>query len=162
MISKDVKPSLEAVGVRFSILMIQRVKKAHFGRLCPLVEGTGSLLVNGGYIYDTSILQKLPKFYKNVRIEVFDNSSYGQGNKIIKDAFFNLPLRLHQLPVPCKAFPGSRRSQMENEQIFKLFFPFLTFPTNQGILTGFQIVNASKKVPVNYCVGIDDFRRYSV
>lgn len=48
---------------------------------------------------------------------------------------------------------------MENEQIFKLFFPFLTFPTNQGILTGFQIVNASKKVPVNYCVGIDDFRR---
>ena len=35
---------------------------------------------------------------------------------------------------------------IENEQIFKLFFPFLTFPTNQGILTGFQIVNASKKV----------------
>ncbi|MDE7202206.1 MAG: hypothetical protein K2O91_09965, partial [Lachnospiraceae bacterium] len=48
---------------------------------------------------------------------------------------------------------------MENEQIFKLFFPFLTFPTNQGMLTGFQIVNASKKVPVNYCVEIDDFRR---
>lgn len=48
---------------------------------------------------------------------------------------------------------------MENEQIFKLFFPFLTFPTNQGILTGFQIVNASKKTPVNYCVELDDFRR---
>lgn len=48
---------------------------------------------------------------------------------------------------------------MENEQIFKLFFPFLTFPTNQGMLTGFQIVNASKKVPVNYCVEVDDFRR---
>lgn len=48
---------------------------------------------------------------------------------------------------------------MENEQIFKLFFPFLTFPTNQGTLTGFQIVNASKKVPVNYCVEVDDFRR---
>lgn len=48
---------------------------------------------------------------------------------------------------------------VENDQIFKLFFPFLNFPTNQGILTGFQIVNASKKVPVNYCVEIDDFRR---
>ncbi len=48
---------------------------------------------------------------------------------------------------------------MENEQIFKLFFPFLTFPTNQGVLTGFQIVNASKKVPVHYCVEVDDFRR---
>ncbi len=50
---------------------------------------------------------------------------------------------------------------IENEQIFKLFFPFLTFPTNQGILTGFQIVNASKKVPVSYCLQIDDFRRLS-
>lgn len=48
---------------------------------------------------------------------------------------------------------------MENEQIFKLFFPFLTFPTNQGSMTGFQIVNASKKIPVNYCVELDDFRR---
>ncbi|MBD5533245.1 MAG: HSP90 family protein [Lachnospiraceae bacterium] len=48
---------------------------------------------------------------------------------------------------------------MENDQIFKLFFPFLTFPTSQGTLTGFQIVNASKTVPVNYCVEIDDFRR---
>ena len=48
---------------------------------------------------------------------------------------------------------------VENEQIFKLFFPFLTFPTNRGIMTGFQIVNASKKVPVNYCVELDDFRR---
>ena len=48
---------------------------------------------------------------------------------------------------------------VENEQIFKLFFPFLTFPTNQGTLTGFQIVNASKRVPVNYCVEVDDFRR---
>lgn len=48
---------------------------------------------------------------------------------------------------------------IENEQIFKLFFPFLTFPTNQGVLTGFQIVNASKKVTVNYCAEVDDFRR---
>lgn len=47
-----------------------------FRRLCPLVEGTKSLLINGGYIYDAGLLQKLPKFYKNVKIEVFDNSSY--------------------------------------------------------------------------------------
>ncbi len=50
---------------------------------------------------------------------------------------------------------------MENEQIYKLFFPFLTFPTNQGSMTGFQIVNAAKKVPVSYCVELDDFRRIS-
>lgn len=50
---------------------------------------------------------------------------------------------------------------VDNDQIFKLFFPFLTFPTNQGILTGFQIVDASKKIPVNYCVEVDDFRRIS-
>lgn len=48
---------------------------------------------------------------------------------------------------------------IENEQIFKLFFPFLVFPTNRGNMTGFQIVNASKKVPVSYCVELDDFRR---
>lgn len=48
---------------------------------------------------------------------------------------------------------------VENDQIFKLFFPFLAFPTSQGVMTGFQIVNASQKVPVNYTVGVDEFRR---
>lgn len=47
-----------------------------FRRLCPLIEGTKSLLINGGYIYDSGLLQKLPKYYKNVKIEAFDNSSY--------------------------------------------------------------------------------------
>ncbi len=50
---------------------------------------------------------------------------------------------------------------MENEQIYKLFFPFLTFPTNRGPMTGFQIVNAAKKLPVSYCVELDEFRRIS-
>jgi len=50
---------------------------------------------------------------------------------------------------------------VENEQIFKLFFPFLTFPTNKGTLTGFQIMNVAKKKPVSYCMEIDDFRRIS-
>ncbi|MDE6203534.1 MAG: HSP90 family protein, partial [Lachnospiraceae bacterium] len=48
---------------------------------------------------------------------------------------------------------------VENEQIFKLFFPFLTFPTSQGVMTGFQIVSASQKIPVNYTVDVDEFRR---
>lgn len=48
---------------------------------------------------------------------------------------------------------------VENEQIFRLFFPFLTFPTSRGTLTGFQILNAAKKMPVHYCMEIDDFRR---
>lgn len=48
---------------------------------------------------------------------------------------------------------------VENEQVFKLFFPFLTFPTSNGLLTGFQIVEASKKMTVHYCSDIDEFRR---
>jgi len=60
-------------------------------------------------------------------------------------------LRIHNVAVKSLA--------VENEQIFRLFFPFLTFPTSQGILTGFQLVEASKKIPVRYCVDVDDFRR---
>ena len=32
---------------------------------------------------------------------------------------------------------------IENEKIYKLFFPFLTFSTNRGNLTGFQILEAA-------------------
>lgn len=48
---------------------------------------------------------------------------------------------------------------VENEQVFKVFFPFLTFSTNKGVLTGYQIMKAAKKSVVNYCVEVDDFRR---
>lgn len=48
---------------------------------------------------------------------------------------------------------------VENEQIYKLFFPFLTFSTNKGELTGFQIVEAAKRLPVYYCMEVDDYRR---
>lgn len=62
-------------------------------------------------------------------------------------------LRIHNVAI--------KSLVVENEQVFRLFFPFLTFPTNRGILTGFQIVEASKKVPVRYCTDVDDFRRIS-
>ncbi|MCI8518186.1 MAG: HSP90 family protein [Hungatella sp.] len=48
---------------------------------------------------------------------------------------------------------------VENEQIYKLFFPFLTFSTNKGHLTGFQLVEAAKTEAVYYCVEVDDYRR---
>lgn len=48
---------------------------------------------------------------------------------------------------------------VENEQIYKLFFPFLTFVTNIGDLTGLQILEAAKRFPVYYCAEVDDFRR---
>lgn len=48
---------------------------------------------------------------------------------------------------------------VENEQVYKLFFPFLTFSTNKGRLTGFQLVEAAKKVPAYYCTEVDDYRR---
>ncbi len=48
---------------------------------------------------------------------------------------------------------------VENEQIYKLFFPFLTFSANKGSLTGFQVVEAAKRLPVYYCTEVDDYRR---
>ncbi len=48
---------------------------------------------------------------------------------------------------------------VENEQIYKLFFPFLVFSTNKGNLTGLQIMEAAKKLPVYYCVQVDDYQR---
>ncbi len=50
---------------------------------------------------------------------------------------------------------------VENEQIYKLFFPFITFSTNKGSLTGFQILEAAKKMPLHYCADVDDYRRIS-
>lgn len=48
---------------------------------------------------------------------------------------------------------------IDNEQIYKLFFPFLTFITSKGQLTGYQILEAAKRMPVQYCVELDDYRR---
>lgn len=48
---------------------------------------------------------------------------------------------------------------VENEQIYQLFFPFLTFVTSKGRLTGFQVVEAAKRMPVYYCTELDDYRR---
>lgn len=48
---------------------------------------------------------------------------------------------------------------VENEQIYKLFFPFLAFSTNKGSLTGFQIVEAAKRSAVYYCMEVDEYRR---
>lgn len=50
---------------------------------------------------------------------------------------------------------------VENEQIYKLFFPFLTFVTNKGRITGFQILEEAKKASVHYCAAVDDYRRVS-
>ncbi len=48
---------------------------------------------------------------------------------------------------------------VENEKIYHLFFPFLTFFTNKGNLTWFQLVEAAKKTAVYYCTEVDDYRR---
>lgn len=45
---------------------------------------------------------------------------------------------------------------VENEKIYHLFFPFLTFFTNKGNLTGFQLVEAAKKTAVYYCTEVDE------
>lgn len=85
----------------------------------------------------------------------------GQIEKCIFDYFVKLSQynveKLKQLTIIHNV--AIKSLAVENERIFKLFFPFLTFPTSQGTLTGFQIVDASKKVPVHYCVEVDEFRR---
>lgn len=48
---------------------------------------------------------------------------------------------------------------VENEKVYKLFFPFLTFSTSKGNLTGFQLAEAAKKATVYYCTELDDYRR---
>lgn len=84
-----------------------------------------------------------------------------QIEKCIFDYFVSLSqYDVHKLKVLTSVHNVAIKSlAVENDQIFKLFFPFLTFQTSKGTLTGFQIVDASKKVPVRYCVEIDDFRR---
>ena len=48
---------------------------------------------------------------------------------------------------------------VEHEQIYNLFFPFVVFRSNQGELTGFQIMEAARAQTVYYCTQIDDYRR---
>ena len=50
---------------------------------------------------------------------------------------------------------------VENEKVYKFFFPFLTFVTNKGEMTGFQILEAARKMKVCYCMEVDEFRRVS-
>lgn len=49
----------------------------------------------------------------------------------------------------------------EDERVYEIFFPYLVFPTTKGSLTGMQIVNASQKYSVYYCVDVDTYRRIS-
>lgn len=48
---------------------------------------------------------------------------------------------------------------LENDKILSMLFPFLIFSTNKGKLTGAQILKASKRTTVFYCVDIDTYRR---
>ena len=48
---------------------------------------------------------------------------------------------------------------VENEKIYKLFFQFLLFSSNRGSLTGFQLLEAAKRVTVYYCTELEDYRR---
>lgn len=48
---------------------------------------------------------------------------------------------------------------LENDRIFKMLFPFLLFQTNKKQLTGAQILNAAKRMPVYYAAHVDDYRR---
>lgn len=48
---------------------------------------------------------------------------------------------------------------VENEKIYKLFFQFLIFASNRGSLTGFQLMEASRRTAVYYCTEVEDYRR---
>lgn len=49
----------------------------------------------------------------------------------------------------------------ENERVYEIFFPYLVFPTTKGKMTGMQLVNASQKYAVYYCIDLDTYRRVS-
>lgn len=48
---------------------------------------------------------------------------------------------------------------VDSERVFKLFFPFFVFITTKGRLTGAQILNAARKMPVRYCYDLEDYQR---
>lgn len=48
---------------------------------------------------------------------------------------------------------------LENDKTLKLLFPFLSFSTNKGRLTGTQVLEAAKRHIVFYCIDIDSYRR---
>lgn len=48
---------------------------------------------------------------------------------------------------------------VENDKIYQIFFPFLMFSTNNGNLTGAQLLDAARKVPVYYCMTMEEYRR---
>lgn len=48
---------------------------------------------------------------------------------------------------------------VDNDKVFGMFFPFLTFPTSKGVMTGAQLLSAAKKRPVFYCENVDSFRK---
>lgn len=48
---------------------------------------------------------------------------------------------------------------VDHDKVYGLFFPFLTFPTSKGIMTGAQLLAAAKKRPVFYCDTVDSFRK---
>ena len=47
-----------------------------YRRISPLLEGSSSLLINAGYIYDARLLQMIGKFNKGIKLDAFDESSY--------------------------------------------------------------------------------------
>lgn len=54
---------------------------------------------------------------------------------------------------------GIKMLSVQNENVYKLFFPFMTFSTNKGMMTGAQLVKASQQKNVYYVVELDDFQR---
>lgn len=47
-----------------------------FRKLCPILEQK-NILVNGGYIYDSQLLSKIPKFHKKVSIKLLEEDAIG-------------------------------------------------------------------------------------
>lgn len=49
---------------------------------------------------------------------------------------------------------------VENDQVYGMFFPFLSFPTSRGPMTGGQLLAIAKKHTIFYCTGVDAFRKF--
>lgn len=48
---------------------------------------------------------------------------------------------------------------IENNNLYKMLYPFISFPTNKGYMTGKELIELSKKTTIYYCSEVDNYRK---
>ena len=72
----------------------------HSGRSVPVARTNQQLIINAGYIYDTSILQKMGRLYHDRRIHEVDAAYFGD---ILEDVDIEIQDSLSRAKAGCYA-----------------------------------------------------------